>query len=197
MLSNMDTKFYTSSQQMANDKVERKNNALLKRNNVKDKVNELDWYGGKRFLGLTKNGTPVYVRYKLIKDSLSLQIDFSHKLSALTLPGSVMANDRYSMEYNEKPLISTDAMTRKLKKKRGGEVTIKTLHHLQRLKELVDMKYYKGFIKNKPTKLLFKYIADAIHIQKDITQYNIMEHWPLADSVYFVPESTWKYPDDL
>ena len=197
MLANMDTKFYTSSQQMANDKVERKNNALLKRNNVKDKVNELDWYGGKRFLGLTKGGTPVYVRYKLIKDSLSLQIDFSHKLSVLTLPGSVMANDRYSMGYNDKPLITADAMTRKLTKKRGGEVTNKTLHHLQRLKELVDMKYYKGFIKNKPTKLLFKYIADAIHVDSDITQYNIMEHWPLADSVYFLPESTWKYPDEL
>ena len=193
----MDTKFYTSSQHMANSKVERKNDALLERNKVKDKVDGLDWYGGKRFLGLTKNGTPVYVRYKLIKDSLSLQIDFSHKLSALTLPGSVLANDRYSMEYNEKPLISTNAMTRKLKKKRGGEVSIKTLHHLQRLKELVDIKYYKGFIKKKPTKLLFKYIADAIHIQKDITQYNIMEHWPLADSVYFVPEQTWKYPDEL
>ena len=56
----MDTKFYTSSQQMANDKVERKNNALLKRNIVKDKVNELDWY---RWKSTRLNSSHITISY--------------------------------------------------------------------------------------------------------------------------------------
>tara|TARA_B100000902_G_scaffold373744_1_gene402046 strand:- start:67 stop:633 length:567 start_codon:yes stop_codon:yes gene_type:complete len=185
----INTRFYTLTERKANNKID-KNKVKVK--DTKEKLNNISWYGGKRFLGLTKDNNPVYVRYKLIKDSLSLQLEFSHKLSSI----KTLANDRYTFDYNES-VVSNNLMTRKLRKKRGGEVTQQTLHYLQRLKNLVDGKFIKGFNKGKPTKLMFKYIADSIHVGNDITQHDIMEHWNLPSSEYFVPEQTWKYPDEL
>ena len=184
-MKSINTRFYTLSERKANNKLDR--NTVT----VKKEYNE-DWYGGKRFLGFTKDNNPVYARYKLHKNSLSLQLEFSHKLSSI----NTFANDRYTYGYNEK-VTPTNLMTRKLKKERVGEVTLKTLHHLQRLKNMVDMKFWKGFVKDKPTKLMFKFVADAIHVSTDITQHDIMDIWNLPESKYFVPEQAWSYPDEL
>ena len=189
-MKSINTRFYTLAERKANNKVDRNN---VKVKDKKDKLNNMDWYGGKRFLGLTKDKKPVFARYRLLKDSLSLQLGFSHNLSNI----KTFANDKYSFGYNEKVNLSYDLMTRKLPKKRGGEVTQQTLHYLMRLKNLVDVKFWKGFRKDKPTKLMFKYVADGIHVDTEVTQHDIMEHWKLPKSEYFVPEQQWSYPDEL
>ena len=195
MPTSINTKFITKKQKYQNEfQVPIK---VKDKHKNKDKTLALKKYGGKRFLGLTKAGQPVYVSYEINMSDLKLKMSFSHQLRVLSVEGAKLANDRYTFKMGTRPNISFDLMTRKLKKKRGGEVTIQTLHHLQRLYELIDIKFHKGFVKNKPTKLMFKYVADAIYVGTDVTQHNIMEYWKLPDSIYFVPEQTWTYPDEL
>ncbi len=194
MVNNINTQFMTKEQALLNDNVSRK---AKDKDKNKDKTLALTTYGGKRFLGLTKAGKPVFVSYVINLSDLKLKMSFTHNLSVLTKEGSKLANDRYMYKNGTRPNISYESMTRKLKKKRGGEVTIKTLHYLQRLSNLVDINFYKGFIKNKPTKLMFKYVADAVFVDTDVTQHDIMEYWNLPDSTYFVPEQAWSYPDEL
>jgi hypothetical protein len=91
-------------------------------------------------------------------------------------------------------------MVRKLKKVRGGEVTVKTLQWLTRLKLLEEMNYIKAFVKDKVTKTFFTYVSDAIYIgDEKVNKHMIQKYWkfPTTGNDYFVPESTWKYPDKL
>jgi len=194
MSNNINTQFMTREEKHLNDMVSTKK---IDKHANKENTLSLKTYGGKRFLGLTKAGKPVFVSYEINLSDLKLKMSFTHKLSVLTVPGSVMANDRYTFKIGTKPTMNYKSMTRKLKKRRGGEVTIKTLNHLQRLYELVDINFIKGFVKNKPTKLMFKYVADSIYVDTDVSQYDIMQYWNLPESIYFVPEQAWKYPDEL
>ena len=195
MPTSINTKFITKKEKYQNEYMVPTH--IKNKQANKDDTIALKKFGGKRFLGLTKAGQPVYVSYEINMSDLKLKMSFSHQLRVLTVQGAKLANDRYTFKMATRPNISFDLMTRKLKKKRGGEVTIQTLHYLQRLYELVDIKFHKGFIKNKPTKLMFKYIADAIYVGTDVTQHNVMENWKLPDRIYFVPEDTWTYPDEL
>ncbi len=195
----INTKFMTKTQKELNDNLISTThiNKLKLKEEKKAKTLLLKSYGGKRFLGLTKAGKPVFVSYEFNLSDLKLKMSFSHQLRILTEEGAKLANDRYTFEMKTRPNISFDLMTRKLDKKRGGEVTIQTLNYLQRLYELIDINFHKGFVKDKPTKLMFKYIADAIYVGTDVTQHDIMDYCNLPESIYFVPEGTWSYPDEL
>ena len=161
-------------------------------------MEDTDSFGGKRFLGLTSKDVPVFAMFTLTKDKLELDIKFSHNLSVLTKDGARLANDRYSFKHGEK-INDYKIMVRKLKKKRGGEVTIQTLRWLQRLKNINDMKYLKAIVNNKPTKTFFTYVSDSMYIGDKINKHMIQKYWkfPTTGNDYFVPESTWKYPDEL
>ena len=91
-------------------------------------------------------------------------------------------------------------MVRQLKKIRGGEVNIQTLRWLKRLELLDKTENIKAFVKGKTTKTFFTYVADAIYIgDEKVSKHMIQKYWkfPTTDNDYFVPESTWKYPDEL
>lgn len=164
----------------------------------KELMSNVDSFGGKRFLGLTSKDVPVFAMFTLSKKDMKLNIKFSHNLSVLTREGAKLANDRYSFKHGEK-INDYKIMVRKLKKKRGGEVTIQTLRWLQRLKNINDMKYLKAIVNNKPTKTFFTYVSDSMYTGDKINKHMIQKYWkfPTTGNDYFVPESTWKYPDEL
>ena len=159
----------------------------------------IDNFGGRRFLGLTNKGKPVFASYNINKDTLKLNIKFSHSLNVLTKEGAKFANDRYMFKHGEQ-VPDYNIMVRQLKKKRGGEVNIQTLHWLKRIELLEKTEYIKAFVKGKTTKTFFTYVADAIYIgDEKVSKHMRQKYWkfPTTDNDYFVPESTWKYPDEL
>ena len=178
------------------DLIEQKENRrLIEETNMK----LVDNFGGKRFLGLTPKGKPVFASYNINKDTLKLNIKFSHSLNVLTKEGAKFANDRYMFKHGEQ-VPDYNIMVRQLKKKRGGEVNIQTLRWLKRLELLDKTEYIKAFVKGKTTKTFFTYVADAIYIgDEKINKHMIQKYWkfPTTNNDYFVPESTWKYPDEL
>ena len=178
------------------DLIEQKENRrLIEETNMK----LVDNFGGRRFLGLTPKGKPVFASYNINKDTLKLNIKFSHSLNVLTKEGAKFANDRYMFKHGEQ-VPDYNIMVRQLKKKRGGEVNIQTLRWLKRLELLDKTEYIKAFVKGKTTKTFFTYVADAIYIgDEKINKHMIQKYWkfPTTNNDYFVPESTWKYPDEL
>jgi hypothetical protein len=181
---------------------------IIKENNenklaLDNKMKKVTQFSGKRFLGLTPAGKPVWAAFNIDKNELKPNIKFSHKLSVLTKEGAAFANDRYMFRRHES--VSShmlSQMTRKLSKKRGGEVTLKTLHWLKRLQNLEEIEYSQAFIKGKTTSYFFMNVMDAIYIgNEDINKHMILEYWKFPslknESNYFLIEGTWKYPDDL
>ena len=179
---------------------------------VDDKIKEarlenaekLREFGGKRFLGLTPKGREVWVIYIIDRDSMSIKMSFTHRPGILLEEGAKLANNHYSTGRHMS--LSTDKthMTRKLSKKSSQEVTLQTLNHLMRLKNLCDIKYDKAYKKGKVTRLMTRYVCDVIYRgaydtgSKLPNLEDIMETWEFAKKgEYFVPEQTWQYPDDL
>ncbi len=174
---------------------QKENRRLIEENTMKS----IDNFGGKRFLGLTPKGKPVFASYNINKDTLKLNIKFSHSLNVLTKEGAKFANDRYMFKPGEQ-VTDYNTMVRQLKKKRGGEVNIQTLRWLKRLEILEEIEYMKAFVKGKATKYFFTLVADAIYIgDEKVDKHMIQKYWkfPTTGNDYFVPESTWKYPDEL
>ena len=178
------------------DLIEQKENRrLIEETNMK----LVDNFGGRRFLGLTPKGKPVFASYNINKDTLKLNIKFSHSLNVLTKEGAKFANDRYMFKHGEQ-VPDYNIMVRQLKKKRGGEVNIQTLRWLKRLELLDKTEYIKAFVKGKTTKTFFTYVADAIYIgDEKINKHMIQKYWkfPTTNNDYFLIENTWKYPDSL
>lgn len=166
-------------------------------------ANKLKTFGGKRFLGLTPRGKPVYVKYNINRSNKSIDISFTHELSILLKDNAKLANDRYSWAANTKVSPSDYArMTDKLRKAKSKEVTKQTLHWLVRLKMLVDIQYYKAYVKSEPTLGLIQYITHSIftgtYQTHDTPSWNeIVETWKFPNGPYFNPEETWSYPDVL
>lgn len=174
---------------------------LRKRQENTEKASE---FGGKRFLGLTPKGKEVYVKYRLTKDDMKLSIWFTHKPSILLKEGSKLANNRYDCGLYENLKNSPELMTRKLQKPHSQEVKKQTLHWLKRLELLTEMNYVDAFVKGKPTKFMFIKVADIIHSgdfsneSVKPTKHEVMKMWDFPhSSTYFVPETTWSYPDEL
>ena len=166
-----------------------------------EKLNE---FGGKRFLGLTPKGAEVYVYYIIDRDTMTIQMDFSHRPSILLREGAKLANNRYSARRGQSITTTIEHMTRTPQKRNNQEVTEQTLNHLMRLKNLNDIKFVKAYEKGMVSTLMTRYVTDVIYTgdyesSNDYpTIQDILQVWefPKGGS-YFVPEEAWSYPDDL
>jgi len=166
-----------------------------------EKLNE---FGGKRFLGLTPKGAGVYVYYIIDRDTMTIQMYFSHRPSILLQEGAKLANNRYSARHGQSMTTTIEHMTRKPQKRNNQEVTEQTLNHLMRLKNLNDIKFIKAYEKGMVSTLMTRYVTDVIYTgdyesSNDYpTIQDILQVWefPKGGS-YFVPEEAWSYPDDL
>ena len=166
-----------------------------------EKLNE---FGGKRFLGLTPKGAEVYVYYIIDRNTMTIQMDFSHRPSILLREGAKLANNRYSARRGQSITTTIEHMTRVPQKKNNQEVTEQTLNHLMRLKNLNDIKFHKAYDKGKVSTLMTRYVTDVIYTgdYESSNEYptiqDILQVWefPMGGS-YFVPEQAWSYPDDL
>ena len=202
MLSNIDTKYTNKSETQENVDAT-VNEAKLKMQRERIKLNTastLKEFGGKRFLGLTRAGKRVFVSYNIKTDG-SLTINLSHNLKVLLDKEAKLAGGRYTFNTNQQVKFSNEDMVRE-RKVQSGNVTIQTLHYIQRLKELTDIKFSKAFYKNAITKYFFMRVAQSIHTggdnAQDVSYRHITKAWLFPEyNPYFNIEETWKYPDDL
>jgi len=151
-------------------------------------------YGGKRFLGLTKNGGEVWVSFILSRDTYDLNISLTHSLSSLLEEGAVLAERRVVLKKGSPQRYTADEMVRKNLKNAGGKVTKNTISYLQKLISAVDSKNGVGYVNGKPTTTLFMMVSNFIyeggvdHLNRDVRWRDIMEHWDLPKGSYFTLE---------
>ena len=119
-------------------------------------------FGGKRFLGKTPRGAEVWVSFEVDKELLDLKINFTHELDVLLQEGAILADKRVSVKRGSHNTPPADDLLRRSQKNQGGKVSANTLKHIQRLKNAVDSKHAKSYVKGKPSSLLFTYVAWAI-----------------------------------
>ena len=152
-------------------------------------------FGGKRFLGLTKNGGEVWVSYVLSRDTYDLSISLTHNLSNLLEEGAVLADKRVVLKKGSPQRYSASEMIRKNQKNAGGKVTFDTLRYLERLISAVDSKNGKGYVDGKPTTTLFMMVSNFIYeggvdyFNKEVRWRDIMEYWDLPKGSYFTIDS--------
>ena len=199
-MSIINTKFAPKINDLENNKV--LTMAREKEKAKRRKINEAkfkDSFGGKRFLGLTPAGKKVFASYIIKKDG-SLDMKFTHKLSVLLKPGAQLAGKRYSFANHATLHLSDKELVRKTKNK-AGEVTLQTLNYLQRLHTLNEIEFMNSYYKGKVTSFFFSMVAQAIYTggeQNDVTYRDIQKGWNFPEhNPYFVPEQTFKYPDEL
>ena len=127
-----------------------------------ENASKANTYGGKRFLGFTPKGAEVWASMSVDRETLDLKVDFTHDLSILLQEGAELCEKRITVKRGSQRNVNVRDLIRQSMKNQGGKVTIQTLRHIQRLKNAVDMKFSKAYIKGKPTSTLFSYVAWAI-----------------------------------
>jgi len=181
--------------------VELKRQDAIERRNLKSR-NEVNaarfvTYSGKRFLGLTPNKQPVWVKLSLNKESKFLTMSTTHNLEILLDKHSLLAQSRLSIKLNQKISdFDLNVALKEYRKNEGGKVTKFTLDYIQRLIGVIELKSYPAFVKNKPTKLFFQYAASCVYpgdsnLDNEITWRDVCTYWSLPTGDYFTME---KFP---
>ena len=139
-------------------------------------------YGGKRLLGTTDKGKPMYVSFNLDKESLQLEIKLTHDMNTIRksnlCPRNVHASNGESINLNH-------AMRPPSKKGLPGEVTQRTLDYIDKLMLFNESKlHYKD---NKITKGLFMKISNCIYPGNTdkFRWVDVLKTWDLPNGEYF------------
>ena len=148
-------------------------------------------FGGKRFLGFTKNGAEVWISAYINRDTKELKIESTHKLSSLLEDGAEMATRRVGVERNKTLYQDVRSIILSMKRDRGGRVTERTLQYLDTLMNMAQSKRGKGFVKEVPTTLFTKYVFDSIFTgnvesaEGGFRVQDIILYWGLPSGEYF------------
>lgn len=171
---------------------------------AKQNASKANTYGGKRFLGFTPKGGEVWASMSVDRETLDLKVDFTHDLSILLQEGAELCERRITVKRGSQRNVEVRDLIKQNMKNQGGKVTIQTLRHIQKLKNAVDMKYAKAYIKGKPTSTLFSYVAWAIFggsydMEKGDTSwtYILNEFGFNKDGEYFTVESIPLFDGDV
>tara|TARA_Y100000996_G_scaffold414887_1_gene407243 strand:+ start:1825 stop:2457 length:633 start_codon:yes stop_codon:yes gene_type:complete len=169
-----------------------------------ENASKANTYGGKRFLGFTPKGAEVWASMSVDRETLDLKVDFTHDLSILLQEGAELCEKRITVKRGSQRNVNVRDLIRQSMKNQGGKVTIQTLRHIQRLKNAVDMKFSKAYIKGKPTSTLFSYVAWAIFsgsfdMEKGDTSWTYIrdEFGFNKDGEYFTVESIPLFEGDV
>tara|TARA_R110000787_G_scaffold114936_1_gene224811 strand:+ start:8425 stop:8988 length:564 start_codon:yes stop_codon:yes gene_type:complete len=142
-------------------------------------------FGGKRFLGLNKNGNEVWIGYTLDRETLDLKVSTTHSLDSLRNNQAQLAQKRVTVGLNK--TAPSDLMTGS--SKFGVAITENTLDYLQKLMDYADMGI--GKVEGKCSTQLFMYISNVIYegdteINKGDCRWNdITKTWDLPSGRYF------------
>lgn len=157
----------------------------------KDNAENATEFGGKRFLGFTKNDAEVWISAYLNKETKEIKVESTHKLSSLLEEGAELATRRVIVERNKTLYQDVRSVIASMKRDRGGRVTERTLQHLDALMNMAQSKRGKGFIKEIPTTLFIKYVFDVIFTgnvepaEGGFRVFDITKYWGFPKGEYF------------
>ena len=157
----------------------------------KDNAENATEFGGKRFLGFTKNNAEVWISAYLNKETQEIKVESTHKLSSLLEEGAELATRRVVVERNKTLYQDVRSVIASMKRDRGGRVTERTLLHLDTLMSMATTKGGKGFVKGKPTTMFIKYVFDSIFTgnvepaEGGFRGLDIIQYWGFPKGEYF------------
>ena len=143
-----------------------------------------DFYGGKRLLGVTDKGTPIYVTLSINKETLDMHLALTHTMD--TIRKSELCPRRVTVGSNE-AAPNLDHAMRPASKTDMGEVTQRTLDYIEDLININESKIY--YENGKCTTLMFMKAAHCIyegsHEKGKIRWIDVMKAWNLPKGQYF------------
>ena len=160
--------------------------AINIREELTKNAQENNIFGGRRFLGFTSKGSPVWVSYTAYRQTGEIIVKTTHDLNSLLQHGAVLASKRVVLRKNNKNLNSIDNLLKANRNNMGGEVSKATITYLQKLISTMDSGYGKAFVNGKPTKLMFNYIANAI--------FEGSFDWENGDTSWSYISKAWEFP---
>ena len=147
---------------------------------LRELASTLDTFGGKRFLGLTKDDKEVWISYTVDRETLTLDIKATHNLKnvAKKAPKRVtVANGEHAPD---------DLMT--ARSIDTGAVTDSTLRYMQ---QLLDLPQAVGKVDGKCSAQLFMYVSNAIYegkwgLDENKVRWNdVSKSWNFPAGKYF------------
>jgi len=159
-------------------------------------------YGGRRFLGITPNGTEVWSTMEFDRISKVLDLNLGKGFNGLYDKEAFLSPVRIQIKLSQtKPKNLQHEFKVIRKKTAGGEVTHRTLQYLEKLKSAVDAKQSKSHVNGVPTKLLFQYVASMIYTgdlneNSGFRWSDVANLWGLPSGEYFIIDSFPKGQDN-
>ncbi len=158
-------------------------------------------YGGRRFLGFTPKGKDVWVTMKYIRDDKELFLKVDRGFKELFKEDARLAVSRVEIKLNEKKPENLLADMSRNRRNAGGEVTIRTLEYIEKLITAVEAKKSKGYVNNRPSSLLFQYVASIVYSGNLDEQYGFrwmdaIKMWNIPSGEYFTVDSFQKTLDN-
>jgi len=145
-----------------------------------ENAKKFDTFGGRRFLGLTKNDNEVWISYTIDQETMDIKISTTHKLSSI----AKKAPKRVTLATNEQaPDGLMDARHSDV-----GAVTDSTLRYMQ---QLLDLPSGVGRVGNKCSSQLFMYVSNAIYEGKwdiqngKVRWIDVLKGWSFPAGKYF------------
>ena len=142
-------------------------------------------FGGKRLLGVTDKGNPIWVTMTIKRDTLDMNIKLSHELdtirkSKLCPRGIRIGNNEKigNIEHAMRPATKTD----------HGEVTQRTLDYIEKLIMFNESKIH--YTNGKCNSLMFMKAAHCIYNgspeKGKFRAQDVMKTWDLPKGSYFI-----------
>jgi len=150
---------------------------------MEDKADQLATFGGKRFLGLNKNGNEVWVSYNINRADLSIDIKTTHDLDSIV----EYAPKRVTVGANQDA--PGDLMT--ARQTDTGAVTKNTINYLSKLIHMVEGNV--GKVDGKCSTQLFMYVSNLIYegeweptsSTNKVRWQDILKSWEFPSGRYF------------
>ena len=158
-------------------------------------------YGGGRFLGFTPKGKDVWVTMKYTRDDMELFLKVDKGFKDLFKEDARLAISRVDIKLNQKKPENLLADMSRNRRNAGGEVTIRTLEYIEKLITAVEAKKSKGYVNDRPSSLLFQYVASIVYPGNLDEQYGFrwmdaIKMWNIPRGEYFTLDSFQKTVDN-
>ena len=158
-------------------------------------------YGGRRFLGFTPKGKDVWVTMKYTRDDMELFLKVDKGFKDLFKEDARLAVSRVEIKLNQKKPENLLADMSRNRRNAGGEVTIRLLEYIEKLITAVEAKKSKGYVNDRPSSLLFQYVASIVYPGNLDEQYGFrwmdaIKIWNIPSGEYFTVDSFQKTVDN-
>ena len=155
---------------------------------INEKITEADnasTFGGKRLLGTTDKGNPMWVTMTINRDTLDMKIELSHDMK--TIRKSNLCPRKVTVGNNE-TMPRLDHAMRPATKQDHGAVTQRTLDYIQKLINFNESKIH--YTNGKCNSLMFLKTAHCIYNgsteKGKFRARDLLDSWNLPKGSYFI-----------